>query len=123
MVKIWTLPNSEAATAHSQAFYEDESKQIRCTHAKRIVYCAANARTVLIVSPTVATVCAHARPRDAVGQVYDSSDFAELVCVLAPSTYERWLDGLFVGVDKLALCASDSVTRLYQLPTKYVLHV
>ena len=112
MVKMWSLTPASitgSTTVDGQPpqhrhIFEDESKQIKCWQATRLVHCAANPRTMLIVASGTATV-------------YDASDLSELTTIVAP-LHERWLDGMFVGVDKLALCCSDASTRLYQLPLR-----
>jgi len=56
-VKVWTLQGNE--TKAGEPYYENESKQIRCTNALAMLCCAYNQRTVLIVCPKYWQVSNH----------------------------------------------------------------
>ncbi len=128
--------------------YEDESKQIQCTaDVTSFSACAQNQRTMLVVgkrswqvrlpppplppTPTqvysstslaLAVIVFLPLSRDNTGfvQVFDASDFSELISMSAPPRHSL-LGGCFVHMDKVAVFCSDGVVYLYQLPRRFFL--
>ncbi|CDW53906.1 WD40 domain containing protein [Trichuris trichiura] len=123
-IKMWSLSNANgdhcyklflimiiALLACNPAIYEDESKQLQCYLAHTLVISPFNPRSLLLVTPTVASVLA---------SIYDSSNFT-LLCACHSPRGERWLGGAFVQVDKLILWCSDGAAFLHQLPRSTII--
>ncbi|OUC39751.1 WD domain, G-beta repeat protein [Trichinella nativa] len=98
-VKIWSLTNSNPTNT---TIFEDESKQLQCYRARKLIISPYNPRSLLIVNSTS-------------WALYDASNFI-LLCSCPSLENQQWIGATFVQVDKLLAWSSNGIAYLYHLP-------